>query len=82
MTARREVTNPEEYTMETRTGGWGRLIAFTIVDSVNYEYKDGNILTITKTILLACPSARASLRNIRIAAVYQNLPNGMRELIG
>lgn len=40
-----------EYDIDTEVGGLGRLIAFSIADSVDYEYKDGrNILTITKTI--------------------------------
>lgn len=47
---RQEITGPEVYDMETRIGGLGRLIAFTIADSVNYMYRDGNILTIAKTI--------------------------------
>ncbi|MBQ0005808.1 MAG: SpoIIE family protein phosphatase, partial [Alistipes sp.] len=40
-----------EYDVDTAIGGLGRLIAFTIADSVDYEYKDGrNILTITKNL--------------------------------
>ena len=41
----------EEYDIDTAVGGLGRLIAFTVADSVDYEYRDGrNILTITKSI--------------------------------
>lgn len=40
----------EEYDIDSAVGGLGRLIAFTIADSVDYEYKAGrNILTITKS---------------------------------
>ena len=41
----------DEYDIDTAVGGLGRLIAFTVADSVDYEYKDGrNILTIVKSI--------------------------------
>lgn len=39
----------EEYDPDTQIGGLGKLIAFTVADSVDYEYKDGkNLLSITK----------------------------------
>lgn len=47
---RQNVTDPDGYDIDTQVGGLGRLIAFTIADSVEYEYRDGNILTLTKTI--------------------------------
>lgn len=41
----------DEYDIDTAVGGLGRLIAFTVADSVDYEYVDGrNILTIVKSI--------------------------------
>lgn len=41
----------EDYDIDSAVGGLGRFIAFTIADSVDYEYRDcRNILTITKTI--------------------------------
>lgn len=41
----------DEYDIDTAVGGLGRLIAFTVADSVDYEYKDGrNLLTIVKSI--------------------------------
>ena len=46
---RNGLPDTEEYDIETAIGGLGRLIAFTIADSVDYEYKDGrNVLTLTK----------------------------------
>ena len=46
-----DLPNTEEYDIDTAVGGLGRLIAFTVADSVDYEYRDGrNVLTITKTI--------------------------------
>ena len=43
--------NAGEYDIDNAVGGLGRLIAFTVADSVDYEYRDGrNILTITKSI--------------------------------
>ena len=48
---RTDLPDTEEYDIDTAVGGLGRLIAFTIADSVDYEYLDGrNILTITKSI--------------------------------
>ncbi len=48
---RNGLPDTEEYDIDTAVGGLGRLIAFTIADSVDYEYLDGrNILTITKSI--------------------------------
>lgn len=48
---RTDLPNLEEYDVDTAEGGLGRLIAFTVADSVDYEYRDGrNILTITKSI--------------------------------
>ena len=48
---RENVTDPEEYDIDTRIGGLGKLIAFTVADEVDYEYTNGNnILTITKFI--------------------------------
>lgn len=48
---RNGLPDTEEYDIDTAIGGLGRLIAFTIADSVDYEYKDSkNILTITKFI--------------------------------
>lgn len=45
---REGLPDTEEYDIDTAIGGLGRLIAFTIADTVDYEYKDGkNILTIT-----------------------------------
>lgn len=45
---REGLPDTDEYDIDTAIGGLGRLIAFTIADSVDYEYKDGrNILTIT-----------------------------------
>lgn len=48
---RNGLPDTEEYDVDMAIGGLGRLIAFTIADSVDYEYRDGrNILTITKSI--------------------------------
>lgn len=48
---RRDLPDTEEYDIDTAVGGMGRLIAFSVADSVDYEYKDGkNILTIKKSI--------------------------------
>lgn len=48
---RYNLPDTEQYDIDTAVGGLGRLIAFTVADSVDYEYKDGrNILTITKSI--------------------------------
>ena len=47
---RNGLPDTEDYDVDTAIGGLGRLIAFTIADSVDYEYKDGrNVLTITKS---------------------------------
>lgn len=49
---RNNLPNVNEYDIDCAVGGLGRLIAFTVADSVDYEYKDGrNILTITKSII-------------------------------
>lgn len=41
--------SPEDYDMENQIGGLGKLIAFTVADKVEYEYRDfKNILSITK----------------------------------
>lgn len=46
------IPDAAEYDIDTAVGGLGRLIAFTVADSVDYEYRDGrNILTITKSIM-------------------------------
>ena len=43
------VITPDEYDMDTQTGGLGKLIAFSVADDVHYENRDGkNILTIIK----------------------------------
>ena len=48
---RYNLPDTEQYDIDTAVGGLGRLIAFTVADSVDYEYRDGrNILTITKSI--------------------------------
>lgn len=48
---RKGLPDAEEYDIDTQVGGLGRLIAFTVADSVDYEYRDGrNILTITKSL--------------------------------
>ena len=46
-----DLPDTDEYDIDTAVGGLGRLIAFTVADSVDYEYRDGrNILTIMKSI--------------------------------
>ncbi|MCQ2177945.1 MAG: ATP-binding protein, partial [Bacteroidales bacterium] len=48
---RTDLPDTDEYDIDTAVGGLGRLIAFTVADSVDYEYRDGrNILTITKSL--------------------------------
>lgn len=48
---RNGLPDADEYDIDTTVGGLGRLIAFTVADSVDYEYRDSrNILTITKSI--------------------------------
>ena len=48
---RRDIPDAEEYDIDNSVGGLGRLIAFSIADSVDYERLDGkNILTITKSV--------------------------------
>ncbi len=48
---RKNLPDTETYDIDTAVGGLGRLIAFTMADSVDYEYKEGrNVLTITKSI--------------------------------
>lgn len=48
---RNGLPDTDEYDIDTTVGGLGRLIAFTVADSVDYEYHDNrNILTITKSI--------------------------------
>ena len=48
---RHGLPDADEYDIDTAVGGLGRLIAFTVADSVDYEYRDGrNILTIRKSI--------------------------------
>lgn len=48
---RHELPNLDEYDIDSAVGGLGRLIAFKVADSVDYEYKDGrNVLTIVKSI--------------------------------
>ena len=40
---------PDDYDIDTQMGGFGRFIAFSIVDDMKYEYTNGkNILTLTK----------------------------------
>ena len=40
---------PDEYDVDTMIGGVGRFLAFSFVDSAEYEYKDGrNVLTLKK----------------------------------
>lgn len=49
---RKNMPSTDEYDIDTRVGGLGRFIAFTVADSVDYEYTDGkNILTISKTLM-------------------------------
>lgn len=49
---RESVQDPDEYDIDTQIGGLGKLIAFSVADTVDYEYKDGkNILTLTKFIV-------------------------------
>ena len=44
-----DVISPEEYDIDTRIGGLGKLLVFTIMDREEYEYKDGkNILRLRK----------------------------------
>ncbi len=44
-----EVKVPEDYDLDTKIGGLGKLIAVSCVDDIKYEYKEGkNILTLTK----------------------------------
>lgn len=46
-----DLPDTNDYDIDTAVGGLGRLIAFTVADSVDYEYSEGrNILTITKSI--------------------------------
>lgn len=46
---RNGLPDTDVYDVDAAVGGLGRLIAFTIADTVDYEYRDGmNILTITK----------------------------------
>ncbi|MCQ2149777.1 MAG: SpoIIE family protein phosphatase [Bacteroidales bacterium] len=48
---RHDLPDAEEYDIDNSVGGLGRLIAFSIADSVDYERLDGkNILTITKSV--------------------------------
>ena len=48
---RESVISPDDYDLELQIGGLGKLIAFTVADTVDYEYTDGkNILTVTKYI--------------------------------
>lgn len=48
---RNNLPDIDDYDIDTAVGGLGRLIAFTVADSVDYEYKDGrNVLTIKKSI--------------------------------
>ena len=46
-----DVTAMDEYDVDTQIGGLGKILAFTIADSADYEYKSGkNMLTIRKKI--------------------------------
>ncbi len=46
---RENAADPESYDVDEDVGGLGRLIAFTVSDRVDYEYRDGkNILTMIK----------------------------------
>lgn len=48
---RKGVASAENYDINGSVGGLGRLIAFTVTDGAEYEYKDGrNILTLIKYI--------------------------------
>ena len=48
---RNGLPDTEDYDIDSAIGGLGRLIAFTIADSVDYSYLEGrNVLTITKSI--------------------------------
>lgn len=49
---RRDLPDTREYDIDTAVGGLGRLIAFTVADTVDYKYEEGrNILTITKLLI-------------------------------
>lgn len=48
---REQVTDPEEYDLDTQVGGLGKLIAFTVSDDVRYVYeRNRNHLTMLKYI--------------------------------
>lgn len=46
-----DLPEAEDYDIDNAVGGLGRLIAFTVADSVDYDYIDGrNILTLKKSV--------------------------------
>lgn len=48
---RESVISADDYDPDLQIGGLGKLIAFTVADTVDYEYTEGhNILTVTKYI--------------------------------